>query len=240
MKRSLLASVSVLALSFGALSFGALAADLPTRPAPTYKAPIAVPAWSWTGFYLGINGGGVWHRAKAHTSDTAPSDDFSTLNSSGGTFGGQVGVNWQLQHLVLGVEADWNWVDAGGSASFVFFPGANPFLSKLSSLATVRGRLGFTITPPTMIYATGGFAAGRVNNQAPNMMGGFPDDHQTKTGWTAGGGIEHMFTPNWTAKAEALYVDLGRSTVQGFFGPGYVGRYTNTAVIARAGLNYKW
>jgi outer membrane immunogenic protein len=233
MKRSLLASVSVLALSFGAM-----AADLPPRTAPTYKAPIA-PAWSWTGFYLGINGGGVWHRAKAHTSDDLPSNDFSSLNSSGGTFGGQVGVNWQVQQLVLGVEADWNWVDAGGSANFVVFPGSGLFSSKLSSLATVRGRLGFAVAPATMIYGTGGFAAGRVNNQASNM-GRFPDDRQTKSGWAAGGGIEHMFTPNWTAKAEALYVDLGRSTVQGILGPGYVGRYNNTAVVARAGLNYKW
>jgi outer membrane immunogenic protein len=107
---------------------------------------------------------------------------------------------------------------------------------------TVRGRLGFTVVPATMIYGTGGFAAGRVNNQSPNpnAMGEFPDDHKTKSGWTAGGGIEHMFTPNWTAKAEALYVDLGRSAVQGSFGPGYTGRYNNTAVVARAGLNYKW
>lgn len=237
MKRSLLASVSVLALSFGAM-----AADLPPRTAPIYKAPPA-PAWSWTGFYLGINGGGVWHRAKAHLTDGVPSDDFSTVNSSGGTFGGQVGVNWQVQQLVLGVEADWNWVDAGGSANFVRFTTTSaPFASKLSSLMTVRGRLGFTVVPATMIYGTGGFAAGRVNNQSPNpnAMGEFPDDHKTKSGWTAGGGIEHMFTPNWTAKAEALYVDLGRSAVQGSFGPGYTGRYNNTAVVARAGLNYKW
>jgi outer membrane immunogenic protein len=234
MKRVLLASVSVLALTYGAA-----AADLPARTAVPYKAPAVAPAWSWTGFYLGINGGGVWHEAKAHTSDAVPSDDFSTVNATGGTFGGQAGYNWQYQQFVFGVEADWNWVDASDTANFTNFPLAGPFTSKLSWLATVRGRLGVAFSP-TMIYATGGFAAGRVNNQVPTWGGGFPDDDGTKTGWTAGGGIEHMFSEHWTVKAEALYVDLGTSEVQGFFGTGYVGRFTNTAVMARVGLNYKW
>jgi hypothetical protein len=49
-----------------------------------------------------------------------------------------------------------------------------------------------------------------------------------------------MLTRNWTVKAEALYVDLGKSSVPGFGGPGYVSRFTNTAVIARGGVNFKW
>jgi outer membrane immunogenic protein len=230
MKRALLASVSVLALTLTAR-----AADLPVRPAPI---PVVAPAWTWTGFYLGINGGAVWHRAKTHITDLIPSDDFSTVKATGATFGGQAGFNWQVQQFVFGIEADWNWVDANGSSNFTVLPLIGSYSSKLSSLTTVRGRVGITMSS-TMFYATGGFAGGKVNNQVPVRMGGF-SDNDFKTGWTAGGGIEHMFAQHWSAKVEALYVDLGKSTVQGFFGPGYTGRFDNTAIVARAGLNYKW
>lgn len=234
MKRPLLASVSVLALTFTAT-----AADLP-RAMPVKAPAVVAPAWTWTGFYIGINGGGIWHRAKADAIDGIPDTASATVKASGATFGGQVGFNWQVQRFVLGVEADWNWAHASGTSAFnnPAWPTAS-LSSKLSSLATVRGRVGVTLSP-TMIYATGGFAAGKVRNSIANLFGGFPIDDDVKTGWTAGGGIEHMFSRNWTAKVEALYVDLGKSTVQGNLGPGYVGTFKNTAVIARAGINYKW
>jgi outer membrane immunogenic protein len=233
MKRSLLASVSVLALTLNAT-----AADLGARPVPVKAPVVAAPAWSWTGFYIGINGGGVWHRAKADVNDGVGNFDNATVKAFGATFGGQAGFNWQVDRIVLGVEADWNWVDASDTASFAVNPAA-VFSSKLSSLATVRGRLGVTMSP-TMIYATGGFAAGKVNNLVPTRFGGFSNS-EFKTGWTAGGGIEHMFARNWTVKAEALYVDLGKSTATNNNTPaGYAGRFTNTAVIARGGINFKW
>jgi outer membrane immunogenic protein len=232
MKRSLLASVSVLALTLNAT-----AADLSARPMPVKAPVVAAPAWSWTGFYIGINGGGVWHRARADVDPAVAGSDSATVKAFGATFGGQVGANWQVDRFVLGIEADWNWVDASDTANFTVVPDFN-FSSKLSSLVTVRGRVGITLSP-TMIYATGGFAAGKVNNFVPARFGGFSDS-DVKTGWTAGGGIEHMFARNWTVKGEALYVDLRDSTVQGNDGPGYVGRFTNTAVIARGGVNFKW
>ncbi len=83
------------------------------------------------------------------------------------------------------------------------------------------------------------------------MYGGFTQSKsQTRTGWTVGGGIEHMFSPNWTVKAEALYVDLGSTNV--LPGSGYYENYpysvygttqtkiSNTAVVARVGVNYKF
>jgi outer membrane immunogenic protein len=233
MKQTLLATVSVLALTASAT-----AADLAVRPMPVKAPVVAAPAWSWTGFYIGINGGGVWHRGRARVNDDQPVFDFATAKAFSATFGGQAGVNWQVDRFVLGVEADWNWVDASKTTAFDIRPIFN-FSSKLSSLATVRGRLGVTLSP-TMIYATGGFAAGKVNNFVPILFNGFSNS-EVRTGWTAGGGIEHMLTRNWTVKAEALYVDLGKSTVGDLTAsPGYTGRFTNTAIIARGGINYKW
>src|SRR5262245_28525250 len=78
MKRGLLASVSM-----AALTVAASAADV---PAPVYKAPAAPPAWSWTGFYVGVNGGVVRYRARAEVTDAIPNFDFSTVNATSGTF----------------------------------------------------------------------------------------------------------------------------------------------------------
>jgi outer membrane immunogenic protein len=230
MKPHFLATVSSVALA-GVAS----AADLPARM-PT-KAPVAPVAATWTGFYLGINGGAVWHRAEFDGVDAVSGTYSGTAEPTGGTFGGQIGYNWQIQNFVLGVEADWNWVGADGSGSVTNW-GGGTLNTDLSWLATVRGRAGVLISPPTLIYATGGYAAGRVENST-NAGGGFVNN-ETRSGWTVGGGIEHRFAPQWSVKAEVLYVDLGSSTVQGVLGSGYAGTFENTAVVARVGLNFKF
>jgi outer membrane immunogenic protein len=105
-----------------------------------------------------------------------------------------------------------------------------------------------------MMYVTGGLAVGGVRNRwgytdtFPALVYQFADD-ETRVGWTAGGGFEHRFTPNWSARIEGLYVDLGRSktvAVTGAPGSGgtnfgtYRSRWENTAIVARAGLTYHW
>jgi outer membrane immunogenic protein len=217
MKRSLLASVSVLAL--------------------TVSASAAPPLPMWTGFYLGVNAGAAWHKSSYDLVDVVPEELTGSKSQLGGTVGGQLGYNWQLQNYVLGIEGDLNWVGSKVSLDNSVFTGSN-YSSKLTWLSTIRGRAGTLVDPQTLLYLTGGLAVGGVQNDT-NISGGF-SDHKTKAGWTFGGGVERMLTSHWTAKAEALYVDLGSSSVQGFFGAGYTGRFTNTAVLARFGVNYKW
>jgi outer membrane immunogenic protein len=226
MRQPLLATVSTLAL-IGTAS----AADLPRV---ITKAPPAAIAPTWTGPYIGLNGGVAWHRAKLTYTQFAPffTDDFS-FTEVGATAGAQVGYNWQWQNFVAGIEADLNWVDGGGARTF---PGVN-FSTSLDRLATIRARVGITLSP-TLVYVTGGFARGRVENTSivgPRIF----VDRDTRSGWTAGGGIEHMFASNWTAKAEVLYVDLG-SSPNIFNGGGYTSRFRNTAIIGRLGLNLRW
>jgi outer membrane immunogenic protein len=144
-------------------------------------------------------------------------------------------------------------------------------------LGTVRGRLGYLWTPTLLVYGTGGFAYGNayanvvqsaVENVTRTIVPGgggtaFTDYNQTNTwlgggrqnqlltGWTAGGGAEWMFMPNWSLKAEALYWDLGRMNVQtsAFGVSGRADRVLNNfasgrtsvsyqGVMARAGVNY--
>jgi len=243
-KRQLLATVSCLALT-GAAS----AADM-RAPVPVKAPPPAVVTQIWAGPYIGINGGAVWHRLQTDTTviDLAGPFDSARISTTGGTFGGQVGYNWQSQNFVYGLEADMNWVGGKGSDSHIANNGIGfPVVhtTKLSWLATVRAR-GGVVFGPNLLFVTGGLAVGGVKNAwtfpppttCPANPGCELPDHDTKVGWTAGGGFERFIASNLTVKAEALYVDL-RRTVTDLSGR-YTSRFKNTAVIGRLGLNLKW
>ena len=110
MKKLLLASAGILALGLVSAS----AADLPRHRAMPEKAPVYVPppAWSWTGPYIGINGG--WGFGRSDFSAPFPTGSFDT---SGGLVGGTLGYNYQLDNnVVFGVEGDIDWSDIRGSA----------------------------------------------------------------------------------------------------------------------------
>src|SRR5882757_1978211 len=104
MKRSLFLALASIVAVGSAMS--AQAADMP-RAAPIYKAQPVAQTYDWTGFYLGINGGYGFGRSS--WSDPAVGTDSGRFNTSGATFGGQVGYNWQTGPAVLGVETDFNW-----------------------------------------------------------------------------------------------------------------------------------
>jgi outer membrane immunogenic protein len=238
-KNGLLATVSCLALT-GAASAADLRAPMPTKA----LAPIATAIWA--GSYLGINGGAVWHRlaadvvyGSANLANGEPYDSARTP-ATGGTIGGQIGYNWQSQHFVYGLEADWNWVNARDSKAQTPFFFAHAYTTKLSWLATVRARAGLTVGT-TLIYGTGGLAVGHVKNSWAEGTFPFPIvSRAARAGWTAGGGVEHVVNnSNVTVKAEALYVDLGSRTQETLVGD-YRARFKNTAVIGRLGVNLKW
>jgi outer membrane immunogenic protein len=193
MKKILLASVGVLALGVTAAS----AADIPRRhPMPT-KAPVYVaPPFSWTGGYVGINGGASWGRS--NFSDPYATGSFDT---SGGLVGGTLGYNWQAGPAVFGVEGDIDWSDLRGSAPCA----ATSCETRNNWLGTVRGRLGYALDN-FMPYVTGGLAVGDIKNS----IAGVGNATETKAGWTVGGGLEAHISGPWSAKLEYLYVDLGR------------------------------
>ncbi len=173
------------ALAIGAvLGIGAAsAADLPVK-AP----PMAVAAPGWTGFYVGLNGGGSIgvDSAAQTTSFTSTALGTNVLLSSssrlaptGWIFGGQIGYNWQASPLVvLGLEADWQWTSqkdtatnsTPAAATVGFFgAGANGFgyslttEQKLTDIGTARARVGVPVHD-TLLYATGGLAWGTVKD----------------------------------------------------------------------------
>lgn len=217
MKKLLLASVGLLALGVASAS----AADLPRREAMPVKAPVYMaPAYNWTGFYVGINGGGGWGNSEF----SAPLG--TSFDLSGAVIGGTAGYNWQMGQVVFGLEGDMDWSNIRGSANC---GGITSCETRNDWLGTVRGRLGYAFDR-VMPYVTGGLAVGGVKTSAA----GIGDTSETKAGWTIGGGLEAAIAGPWTAKVEYLYVDLGNTgTVLG----SDASFHTN---IVRAGLNYRF
>ena len=113
MKRSLVAGFGFLAL---AAAMPASAADLPRGSAP-YRAPAYVAQYNWTGFYLGINGGGAW-------GDSDWNGVAVSNRPSGGMIGGTAGYNWQGagSPWVFGLEGDIDWTNIKGTFTSVTCP----------------------------------------------------------------------------------------------------------------------
>jgi outer membrane immunogenic protein len=209
MKKILLSSVALLGLASGAM-----AADLPSRRAP---APIiaAVPVFTWTGFYVGVNAGYGWNTNDSITVGGVRFD----LDDEGGFVGGaQAGYNYQIGSFVVGLEGDIQYADFGGDDRFDFDNDgiADDDFNNSDWFGTVRARAGVAFDR-ALIYATGGFA--------------FADD---ATGWTVGGGLEYAFTNNLSAKVEGLYVNLDQD--DNFLGIDNDAEFG----VVRAGLNFRF
>jgi outer membrane immunogenic protein len=214
-------------ISLAALTGTAAAADLPPRmaPQPYYKAPAEVQVYNWTGFYIGINGGGGFGRSQWDSIG-------SSFDVSGGLVGGTVGYNYQFGQAVVGVEGDIDWADINGTTNT-----ACPFGCKTTDnwLSTVRGRLGYA-ADRFMPFITGGAAFGDIRASTP----GFAGASNTEAGWTVGAGLEFAIAGNWTAKAEYLYVDLGKFNCGISCGAIATDNVSFTTNIVRAGVNYRF
>lgn len=179
----------------------AVAADL----APVYKAPVAAPAALWNGVYAGFNlgyGFGDWD-----STTTIGRDSYKATPSVDGVFGGvQAGYNWRLNQFVLGIEGDIQASGINGSYDVKPANGRGPTQSgelDLSWFSTLRGRAGITYNN-WLFYGTGGAAFGEVKYGSDGYS-----NSKVRAGYAVGAGIETAFAPNWTAKLEYLYVDLG-------------------------------
>ena len=232
----------------------AYAADMAMKARPL---PVVAP-YSWTGCYIGVEGGGSWGRDRSISNGTNNGVANGTLGAlkaesdiSGGLAGGTVGCNYQVNQWVFGIEGDYSWSGATGSSNLVSPPFVPTFREDVSQnyIATIRGRLGWAFAPAFMVYGTAGaaFADLRIHEFDPTAAAGTAanigaaETHQY-TGWTAGVGFEWGFAPHWSAKFEYLYMDLGN---QDFFRTTATGCCTSqntrlTDNLVRAGINYRF
>lgn len=243
----LLIAVATLALG----SSAARAADLsvPRYAPPPPPAPVA----SWTGFYVGLNGGFGGDRFQyPFTVGAVPAlglgatTGTSTLRSSGFFGGAQAGYNWQVSPTwLVGIETDFEGADINGTATTAANTFTGSIGTKLDWFGTVRGRVGVLATPTTLLYATGGWAYGRTTssaNAAAFGLSAIASTSNTQNGWTAGAGVEYAITPALSLKTEYLYLDLGTHLIASgaLAGVPFSLSEKTTVHTLKLGVNYKF
>lgn len=271
MKKILLTCGAFAALGIASAS----AADMAVK-----AAPMVAPIYNWTGFYVGVSGGGIWSDPRLYVNVGGPAGPNSTpaqaliaqslgdRNSASWLAGAQAGYNWQMNNVVLGVEADISGTDLNNAQSTtgttVIGRGPKDITTTgsqhLDYFGTVRARVGYAAPSGVLIYGTGGFAYGGGHSSfGVASVSGFgaaavpfnvvATDSSVRTGWTAGVGAELALTaigPNWSLKGEYLYYDLGhdRLTVSHVVAPppGFTATMDSTfrGGLMRLGLNYRF
>jgi outer membrane immunogenic protein len=183
----------------------------PPSPPPPVSAGCCEP-FLWTGVYLGLQVGGAWSDPRW----TAPGENFS-ISESGTIFGGYVGVNYQMQNLVVGGEVA--YADNGERGQATGTMTSRPSVVRVPDLLTVAGRLGFA-RDQFLFYGRAGFASSRVEIGAVSLPSGpLPSGlaahaSQRENGWILGTGFEARMISNMVFGVEYNYVGLpgGRFT----------------------------
>ncbi|MGZ5873553.1 MAG: outer membrane protein [Bradyrhizobium sp.] len=234
-KNIVLGAVTALVLGTTA----AAAADLPMKAPP----PIAI--YDWTGFYIGVAGGGSL--GTSNHIDPVGNAFTRGYNVKGGLVGGTFGYNWQMSSFVFGLEGDASWVSEVGTnpddgplvdPAFVAFTSS----TRETWLVTARARFGYAVNN-LLFYGTGGYAAAgveaAVKDTATNAV--IVSSTSTRNGWTAGGGLEWGFAPNWSAKFEWLYMKFDSKGFNALgLADGVRGSVPLDDNVVRAGINYRF
>lgn len=241
-------------------STGAFAADLPAR---TYtKAPaMAVSAYNWTGFYVGIHGGADWFHKDWYLPVSAincggfplctPSNEGGHSASSW-LVGGQAGYNYQIGQWVLGVEGQASWTDLKGSNGSPAAPDNITHNSKTSAVGTLAGRVGYTFDR-FMIFGKAGGAWAHDKfwetwgiAAPPGIVPGttLQTAESDRFGWMLGVGAEYALAANWSVKVEYDYMDFGshRETLQPVGAAATAVQYDirQRIELVKVGINYRF
>jgi outer membrane immunogenic protein len=206
-------------------------------PAPGYpgypvkSANIPPVAYDWTGFYVGVNGGGSWGRVP-WSSD--PDGTAGTAAVSSGLVGGTIGYNAQnLGRLVVGEEFDFDWRSFDATIPTPSCAPGCEFKSRWVSTARLRFGYAFDRFLP---YVTGGLSIGDITQDIVGQPFGVAES--VSFNWTAGAGLEFVVSGPLTAKFEYLYVNHTNTACNAECngGPIHMGLNEN---IFRVGLNYR-
>jgi outer membrane immunogenic protein len=216
--------------------FSANAADLPPAPRMAPVAPVvyAPAVYNWTGIYVGGHLGGGYANSSWSDPFTGASDDF---NSGVGFLGGaQVGANYQINALVLGVEGDFSWTDLKGSGTDSI---GNTLQTNTQWTSTVTGRVGAAFDR-LLVYGKGGLAFAQDQSSLIDLGGNTATNSFVRTGWTVGAGLEYAFARNWSAKVEYDYLGFGTQSMN--FTTPVLGTVTSNASLnvqeVKAGVNF--
>jgi len=256
----------IIGLLAGVISLGvagtASAADMAVKARPL---PPPAPIFTWTGFYIGGFVGGAWADGNAVTTDpcntivglsTCLARGFGTFNGIAPTAygldssfigGGTIGFNYQVSNFVFGLEGEVGSLRLRGSVLQNPLGLADTFAQTTIGdwYAFYGGRVGIA-WDRVLVYAKAGGASVNVRTGVVDVVGVTLDTRSSTTinTWAAGGGVEYAFTPNWTVKAEYLYLDTRKDLVTtGFTNTGLTEQVLTSVPgvhTAKVGINYKF
>jgi outer membrane immunogenic protein len=232
--------VALAAVTFAstfACVFSAQAADLPAAPRLAPQAPVtfAPPVYDWSGFYVGGHIGGGFADPSWSDPFTAGSNNF---HKGGFLGGGQVGFNAQFNWLVLGLEGDFSWTGfkSHGTDSL-----GDALTANTQWTSTVTGRVGAAFDR-LLVYGKGGLAIAHDQDSLTDLALNTSSATLTRTGWTAGAGLEYALNRNWTVRLEYDYLGFGAKALN--FTTPALGTVTSNADLnvqeIKAGLNFKF
>ena len=214
MKKILLGAASLIAM--GAMA-PASAADLAARPY-TKAPPMVAAMYDWSGFYIGINGGGgsahtCWDLTALPAGAVVPSAPEGCHNAKGGTVGGQIGYRWQASNWVFGLEGQGNWADFSASNVNLVFP-ALADRTRIDSFGLITGQVGYAWNN-VLAYIKGGAAVVSDKYSTTTIATGALVDSAKETRWggTVGAGLELGFAPNWSVGVEYDHLFMGSRNV---------------------------
>jgi outer membrane immunogenic protein len=170
-----------------------------------------VPAYNWSGIYVGAQAGYAWSDARYDAFDYATVD-----YDPNGLFGGAyAGYNYQLQNnIVLGIDADINFSGIDSDGSLTWASGSDPDdhigHSKVKWTGAIRGRVGYALDR-FMPYIAGGLSVARFQFDLDHDGTGNMDfeEERSLTGWNLGAGFDYAATDNIIVRAEYRYSDFG-------------------------------
>ena len=241
MKKILLGTVALVAL--GIASAPASAADLAARPYTKAPPPMIAAIYDWSGFYIGINGGGGSSH-KCWDLITGPvATPEGCHDATGGTVGGQIGYRWQSSNWVFGLEGQGNWADFKGSNINL----TNALLrdnSKIDAFGLLTGQVGYAWNS-ALFYVKGGAAVVNDSYNTTVVATGVLNDRASQTRWgsTVGAGLEFGFAPNWSVGAEYDHMFLGTQNITAVTPAGAfdaTDRIRQDVDIGTVRLNYRW
>lgn len=192
----------LLGLSLSLLASTSFAAD-----AVVEEVVEVAPVFTWTGGYIGLQGGYAWGDGSIDESDGPGFADFEPDGFIGGVY---AGYNYQMSNnIVIGAEVDVVYADVDGEGTVFDEPGDPIGLAgqELNWSGAGRLRLGYAVDR-FLPYIAGGVAFGDIDLTPIGVLGA-PTFSDTFVGWTIGGGLDYAFTDNLIFRAEYRYTDFG-------------------------------